>query len=85
MEYVKVMDNGYILAVGSGIENGVSITVEEYNKILAAIKRKPPATETVDYRLREDLTWEAFDRPEPEQNDPTPDEILSVLLGGAQI
>ena len=85
MDYVKVIENGYILAVGSGIENGVPITEEEYNAIIIAIQAKPPRTEAIDYRLRDDLTWEAYEieSPEPEPEEIDEAEALSIILGGA--
>lgn len=78
-----VLENGYILAIGTG--NGhIEIDEERYNTILDIIHNKPPATETTDYRLKNDLTWEqyAVDPPDP---DPEVDDTdaLNILLGGA--
>jgi hypothetical protein len=57
MRYYRESSNGYLLSVGIG--NGFDeITEAEYNEILSVIHNKPKATETTDYRLREDLTWE---------------------------
>lgn len=83
--HVKVVTNGYILAIGLNIENGISITQNEYNTILSAIHSKPTATETTDYRLREDLTWEAYEiePPEPEPEEIDEAEALFIILGGA--
>lgn len=82
MKYYKCTNGGYILAVGTG--GGTEITEAEYNKILSVIQDKPKGTDTTDYRLREDLTWEEYevDPPDP---DPYIDdaELLSILLGGA--
>lgn len=84
MRYYKQIANGYILAVGTG-NGGTEITEEEYNAILSVIHNKPPRTETTDYRLREDLTWEEYhvDPPDP---DPEIDdsELLDILMGGAE-
>lgn len=82
MKYYKCIENGYIVAVGTG-GMGEKITEDEYNAILAVIHDKPKATETTDYRLREDLTWEAYpiDPPDP---DPEIDdaEVYNILFGG---
>ncbi len=82
MRYYKQIDNGYIASIGMG--NGFEeIAPEEYNEILAVIHDKPSATETTDYRLRENLTWEAYPvdppDPDPEIND---EELLEILMGG---
>ena len=84
MRIYKIVFNGIISCVGEG-SAGEEITEDEYNEILAVIRNKPPATETTDYRLREDLTWEAYpiDPPDP---DPEIDdtELLNILMGGAE-
>ena len=81
MRYYKTTDNGYIIGVGTG-NGGTEITEEEYNTILTAIHNKPPRTETTDYRLKTDLTWEPYEvEPEPEP-DPDLEELLDIILGG---
>ena len=82
MSYTKQVEDGYILMIGTG-GGGTEITEAEYNEIMTVIRSKPAETETVGYRLKEDLTWEEYEKPAPEPDDPTPDDILSVLLGGA--
>ena len=81
MRYYKNVNNGYITIIGTGF-GGEEITEEEYNTILSVIHSKPPATETTDYRLREDLTWEEYHIDPP---DPDPDiddaELLNILMG----
>lgn len=83
MAYYKQIINGYIECVNTG--GGTAITEEEYNTILSVIHEKPTATETTDYRLRADLTWEEFQvdppDPDPEIND---DEVLQILIGGVE-
>ena len=86
MAYYKIIDGGYVLSIGTTDRQAENeITEEEYNAILSAIRTKPPATETTDYRLREDLTWEAYQidppDPDPEIND---EELLDILMGGAE-
>lgn len=90
MTYYKVSINGNIESCGSyngDLNSPVAeiVTEDEYNEILIAFHNKPPRTETTDYRLREDLTWEEYpvDPPDP---DPEIDdmELLDILMGGAE-
>ena len=60
MRCYKILFDGYILAIGEGEYGGMTISKEEYNHIFSIIRNKPFTTETTDYRLREDLTWEAI-------------------------
>ncbi len=82
MRYFKAISDGYIMTVGPG-NGGEEITEAEYNTILEIIQSKPAVTETTDYRLREDLTWEEYpiDPPDP---DPEIDdaEVYEILFGG---
>ena len=84
MRHYKQISDEYILSIGTG--NGFEeITEDEYNEILTVIHNKPPRTDTTDYRLRENLTWEAYPVDPP---DPDPDiddaELLGILIGGAE-
>lgn len=72
MRYYIRSDSGYILAIGTGL-GGTEITEAEYTEIMTVIHAKPAATETKDYRLREDLTWEEYEV-EPPEPDPEIDE-----------
>lgn len=84
MKYYKHIDNGYIVAVGTG-GMGDEITESEYNEILSVIHNKPKATDTTDYLLREDLTWEAYEIEPPDPDTDIPDEeALAIILGGAE-
>ena len=71
MRYYKQIENGYIMAIGTG-GGETEITSAEYDEIMAAIQNKPPTTETIDYRLKEDLTWEQYqvEPPVPDYNPP---------------
>lgn len=81
MRYYKQTDSDYILAVGTG-NGGTEITESEYDEISIAIHNKPARTETTDYRLKTDLTWEEYEHdPDPEP-EPDAEEILDILLGG---
>lgn len=84
MRYYKQISGGYICAIGTG--NGAEeITNKEYNEIMAVIQKKPPRTETSDYRLRDDLTWEEYHIDPP---DPDPDideaEAFDIIFGGGE-
>lgn len=81
MKYYELNVNGYIISVGDS-RCGEEITRERYAAVVDALRNKPPRTETTDYRLRVDLTWEAYpvDPPDP---DPEIDdtELLEILMG----
>lgn len=83
MRYYKIIENGYITAIGTG-GGGVEITESEYNTIMSVVQQKPSRTETTDYHLKEDLTWEEYERidPEPEDEELDPQEALDLLFGG---
>ena len=79
MRFYKVINGEYITEIGTGL-NGEEITESEYNEILNLINNKPPRTETTDYRLKNDLTWEPYEV-EPEPDIPTAEELLEILMG----
>ena len=85
MRYYKQLSDNYIIAIGTG-PSGTKITETEYNSILSVIQSRP-TSETQGYRLRTDLTWEAYDiPPEPEPSDDdeiSNEEALNILLGGS--
>jgi len=83
MRYNKQIFNGFIVAVGS-FNGGEEISEAEYNTILEVVRNKPTATETTDYRLREDLTWEAYEVEPPEPSEPSVEdkaEAYDILMG----
>lgn len=85
MRFYKITEEGYILSIGhTDMETENEITEEEYNEIISVIRSKPVASETSDYKLKENLTWEEFSvdppDPNPEIND---EELLNILLGVA--
>ena len=83
MAYDKLIENGYILAVGTNM-GATEITQSEYDEILAVLVDKPTETDTIGYRLKTDLTWEQYEKepvPEPE---PTAEEILDILTGESE-
>lgn len=82
MKYIIQINNGYILSIGTG-NSGEEITEAEYNQILDIIRNKPAATETTDYRLRTDLTWEEY-AVEPQPYEPIAEdkaEAYDILTG----
>lgn len=70
MRYYKQTGNGFIYSIGVG-NGGEEITEEEYLAIQTALENKPEATETKDFALRTDLSWEAFEieQAEPDISD----------------
>ena len=85
MRYYKQLSDNYILAIGTG-PGGTEITETEYNSILSVIQSRP-TSETQGYRLRADLTWEAYDlppAPEPSDDDElSNEEAFNILIGGS--
>lgn len=80
--HYAIIEDGYIRAVGIG-DGWKEITAEEYDNILSVIASKPKETEIIGYSLKEDLTWEEFQKPPipPEPENADPERILGVLLG----
>lgn len=82
MRYYKTIESGYITGIGTG-GGGEEITESEYDAIMSAIQSKPPRTETTDFHLKEDLTWEEYERIDPDPPEElTAEEALEILLGG---
>lgn len=80
MRKYKDIKNEIIMAVGEGMRNGITISDEEYKKILLIIKNKPTAPDGYDYRLRTDLAWEMYELPQQAEDDSTEyteDELLT--------
>lgn len=71
MRYYKIIEAGYLTAIGVGC-GGEEITTEEHDHIKLIVKDKPVADPGYDYWLKEDLTWELVEVP---QVDPTDEEI----------
>lgn len=78
MRYYKHTSNGYIVSIGTG-NGGAEITESEYNTILSVIANKPVATETTDFMLRDDLTWEEYEVEIPPEDEGTAEDVLSML------
>ena len=84
MRYYKLIENGYIKAIGTG-GGGTEITETEYNVIMSAIQSKPKRIGATDYHLKTDLTWEEYEREEEQPSDEIDaEEALDILTGGAE-
>lgn len=83
MRYFKRTNSGYILSIGTG-NGGTEITESEYSEIMSAIQNRPHETATTGYKLKEDLTWESYEKePEPEPTEIDETEAFNILIGGA--
>ena len=82
MRYYKIIDNGYLTAIGTG-NGGTEITEEEYNSLLEHIRNCPSAEEGYGYRLKEDLTWELYELPiiDDSENEISGDELMTMIEG----
>lgn len=83
MRFYKLIEGNYIVAIGTG-GGGVEITEAEHNSIMAVIQSKPPRTETTDYHLKTDLTWEEYERPSDPESEPSDEEkaeAYDILTG----
>lgn len=82
MRYYKIIENGYILAIGTGLD-GVEISKEEYDTIMTVITNPPGKVYGYTPMLREDLTWEMVECDEPDVNEEeiSDEEALNIILG----
>ena len=81
MRCYKVIEDGYLLSIGTGL-GGSEITKEEYENLLSVIRSAPTAEPGFQYRLKADLTWDLVEAPgdtDPELSD---SEALAIILGG---
>ena len=77
--YRKVIENGYITAVGTGID-GDNISKAKYDEIIGIIHSAPKAPEGYQYTLRaSDLEWELSEIPPEPQNDATEEDYQDAL------
>ena len=83
MRYYKIIEDGYVLSIGTG-SGGSEITKEEYEDIISVIRSAPTAESGYQYRLKADLTWELVELPPvSEDEEISADEALKIILGGA--
>jgi hypothetical protein len=80
MRHYKIIENGYLTAIGKGYD-GIEITEAEYNELLELIRNRPTADAGYDYLLKEDLTWELVEVPvvEPTDEEISGDELLTMI------
>ena len=80
MRYYKIIENGYLVGIGTGA-GGIEITAEEYESLLNHIQNKPIAESGYDYRLKEDLTWELYELPIVPEEEISSDELMTMIEG----
>ena len=82
MNYYKIVADGYVLQVGSGVFAD-AITESEYNAILSKINSAPTAPSGYTYKLRADtLEWELVElppSPDPGEEDATAEDYEAAL------
>lgn len=83
MRHNKYIDGNYIVSIGIG-DGGSEITENEYITIMEVIENKPAETDTIGYRLKTDLTWEQYEKEPIPEDDPTAEEIVSILTGESE-
>lgn len=74
MRYYKIIEDGYVLSIGTG-SGGSEITKEEYDNLLSVIRSAPIAESGYQYRLKADLTWELVELPPEPEYDPEATEV----------
>lgn len=83
MRYCEYNENGYVIGVGTGA-GGIEVDKARHDAVIAALVSKPAETETIDYRLKEDLTWEPYEvepTPEPEPDESDKAAAYDILVG----
>lgn len=81
MNYFKIVNDGYIIAVCKNCGK-IKITESEYNEILSIIHNRPTAQDGFTYKLKADtLTWEQVELPEPssEDDEATESDYITAL------
>jgi hypothetical protein len=82
VNYYKIVADGYVLQVGSGVFAD-AITESEYNGLLAIIRSAPTAPSGYTYKLRADtLEWELLElppEPDPGEEDATAEDYEAAL------
>jgi hypothetical protein len=59
MNFYKVIEDGYIVAIGINI-GGVEIEKSEYEQLMDIIRNKPIAADGCNYRLNVNLGWDEY-------------------------
>lgn len=89
-QYYKVIDNGYIIGIGThGNDTVTPITNDEYNSIVSIINTRPTPPIGYKYMLRADsLEWELVElppAPDPGKEEIEDSEALDIILGGVKL
>ena len=86
VRHYKLIEDGYLVGIGVG-GGGTEITAGEYAGLAALIADKPAPPEGYDYRLREDLQWQLFLLPEPEEDEGPldPARALELICGTSSL
>lgn len=80
MEYIKHIENGYILSVQTNAPTGTgNCTEEEYNTIIETIKNAPVPPDGYEYRLTTELEWVLCELPQLEEAEATEADYQSAL------
>lgn len=84
MYYSFSMIDGYIYGIASSdLPFSNNINEEEANAVKLLLCSKPTAPDGYTYKLRaSDLEWELVELPPMPEPELTPEEALSILLGG---
>ena len=83
MRYYKILELGYVVAIGKGRKGGVEIDETEYSRILNILHDRPAAPDGYMYRLTDELEWELHEQP-AEEEELTDGEALDIIIGGAE-
>lgn len=81
MRYYKLINDGYLIAVGTGM-GGTEISADAYSFLLSVIQSRPTdAPDGCNYRLKADLTWELYELPvlPVDDGDATLDDAFDAL------
>lgn len=85
MSFYKVVEDGYIIFIGTGACCGDEITCDEYNELLALIKKAPTSEDGYSHRLTVEKEWERFKLPVNEASvtdELSAEEALEIITGG---
>lgn len=79
--YFVSKQGGYIQGVYEGTAGENEITRAAYEAVIAAVQAMPEAPAGKGYRLKEDLSYEAYDLPENEEQKSDIAEAIGILTG----
>ena len=80
MEYIKHIENGYIVSVQTNAPEGTgNCTEDEYITILGLVNTAPVPPEGYEYRLTEELEWVLCELPKTEEAEATEEDYQESL------